>query len=151
MERRAPGRAVPRPRSLMENLLVAKMERARLCPAPLMRMDSTDSAYSVASSSSLASEVCRCDDCLLGIADLHLSSQELQRKVVALSKVKLILQLASYLQPPAPLDVKGPANSERILSINNRIRTQYSVVAKGCHCTSSAIYVVSEEVACILD
>ncbi|KAK9511767.1 hypothetical protein O3M35_000368 [Rhynocoris fuscipes] len=81
MDRPPPGSPVPRPRSLMENLLIAKMERAGLCPAPLLRMDSTDSASSFASTSSLGSEVCRCDDCLLGIADLHLPSQDSKKKV----------------------------------------------------------------------
>ncbi|XP_049840963.1 uncharacterized protein LOC126291499 [Schistocerca gregaria] len=67
-----------RPRSLMESLLLAKMERASAPGAGgglLRRMDSTDSATSSLSSSSAAGpDVCRCDDCLLGIADLYASS-----------------------------------------------------------------------------
>jgi hypothetical protein len=39
----------------------------------LLRTDSTDSASSLSSTSS---DVCRCDDCLLGIADLYISSPE---------------------------------------------------------------------------
>lgn len=72
-----------RPRTLMETLLVAKMEKAGACltsssppsplPALLLRTDSTDSASSLSSTSS---DVCRCDDCLLGIADLYISSPE---------------------------------------------------------------------------
>lgn len=64
-----------RPRSLMESLLVAKMEAAS---RPLLfRMDSTDSASSFGSmtSSNVGSDVCRCDDCMLGIAD-HLAGDE---------------------------------------------------------------------------
>jgi hypothetical protein len=72
-----------RPRSLMETLLVAKMEKAGACltssppsplpPAILLRTDSADSASSLSSTSS---DVCRCDDCLLGIADLYVTSPE---------------------------------------------------------------------------
>ncbi|KDR16477.1 hypothetical protein L798_08786 [Zootermopsis nevadensis] len=73
-----------RPRTLMETLLVAKMEKAGACltstsppstlpPALLLRTDSTDSASSLSSTSS---DVCRCDDCLLGIADLYVTSPE---------------------------------------------------------------------------
>ena len=64
-----------RPRSLMESLLLAKMEAAS---RPLLfRMDSTDSASSFGSvsSSNLGSDMCRCDDCMLGIAD-HLAGDE---------------------------------------------------------------------------
>jgi 1D-myo-inositol-triphosphate 3-kinase len=64
----------------METLLVAKMEKAGACltssslpPALLLRTDSTDSASSLSSTSS---DVCRCDDCLLGIADLYVTSPE---------------------------------------------------------------------------
>jgi 1D-myo-inositol-triphosphate 3-kinase len=68
----------------METLLVAKMEKAGACltssspppslpPALLLRTDSTDSASSLSSTSS---DVCRCDDCLLGIADLYVTTPE---------------------------------------------------------------------------
>ncbi|CAH0768040.1 unnamed protein product [Bemisia tabaci] len=70
-----------RPRSLMETLLIAKMERAagspsllNGLPAPLVRMDSTGSTSSFGSTSSMGSDVCRCDDCILGIADLYINS-----------------------------------------------------------------------------
>jgi len=69
------GDGLTRPRSLMESLLVAKMEAAS---RPfLFRTDSTDSASSFGSigSSNLGSDVCRCDDCLLGIAD-HVAGDE---------------------------------------------------------------------------
>jgi hypothetical protein len=42
-------------------------------PALLLRTDSTDSASSLSSTSS---DVCRCDDCLLGISDLYITSPE---------------------------------------------------------------------------
>lgn len=82
-----------RPRSLMESLLIAKMERAAgtpsvlngnlsgSLPSPLLRMDSTDSASSFASTSSLGSEVCHCDDCLLGISDLYINTPTTKKKV----------------------------------------------------------------------
>lgn len=68
-----------RSKSLMESLLVAKMERAASGTSgvsgakgrTLVRTDSVDSASSMGSLSSLSSDVCRCDDCLLGIADLY--------------------------------------------------------------------------------
>lgn len=78
----------PRPRSLMESLLVAKMEQAGLaCPPgrPLVRTDSADSASSLGSVASNASDICRCDDCLLGIADLYAlgpAEENKQRKKV---------------------------------------------------------------------
>jgi len=85
-----------RPRSLMENILIAKMERANLnndrllqhgyispSTKSLFRTDSIGSTSSFTSDSSIGSEYCRCDDCLLGIADLSVaSSQRLRRKKV---------------------------------------------------------------------
>lgn len=68
-----------RPRTLMEALLIAKMERASLnggaghqygSHPSLVRTDSIGSTSSLDSMSSMNSDVCRCDDCLLGIADL---------------------------------------------------------------------------------
>lgn len=68
-----------RPRTLMEALLIAKMERASLNGSgglqygshpSLVRTDSIGSTSSLDSMSSMNSDVCRCDDCLLGIADL---------------------------------------------------------------------------------
>lgn len=62
-----------RPKSLMETLLVAKMEQVTIgCHVKqLVRTDSADSASSLGSLTSVASDVCRCDDCLLGIVDLY--------------------------------------------------------------------------------
>lgn len=62
-----------RPKSLMETLLVAKMEQVTLgCHVKqLVRTDSADSASSLGSVTSITSDVCRCDDCLLGIVDLY--------------------------------------------------------------------------------
>lgn len=65
---RSPGK----PRSLMESLLVAKMEA--LTTGRLVRTDSMDSCSSFGSMSSLPSDVCRCDDCLLGIVDFYMTS-----------------------------------------------------------------------------
>lgn len=63
-----------RPRSLMESLLVAKMEA--LSTGRLVRTDSLDSCSSFGSMSSLPSDVCRCDDCLLGIVDFYLPNPD---------------------------------------------------------------------------
>ncbi|XP_048483409.1 inositol-trisphosphate 3-kinase B isoform X2 [Plutella xylostella] len=64
------SRSPARPRSLMESLLVAKMEA--LSTGKLVRTDSMDSCSSFGSMSSLPSDVCRCDDCLLGIVDFYM-------------------------------------------------------------------------------
>ncbi|KAF9820080.1 hypothetical protein SFRURICE_015149 [Spodoptera frugiperda] len=66
------SRSPARPRSLMESLLVAKMEA--LSTGKLVRTDSMDSCSSFGSMSSLPSDVCRCDDCLLGIVDFYMPS-----------------------------------------------------------------------------
>jgi hypothetical protein len=67
----------------MEALLIAKMERASLnggaghqygSHPSLVRADSMGSTSSLDSMSSMSSDVCRCDDCLLGIADLYINS-----------------------------------------------------------------------------
>ncbi|XKL64206.1 hypothetical protein PGB90_004292 [Kerria lacca] len=92
-----------RPRSLMENILIAKMERATLGGASLvngyvspstkslMRTDSLGSTSSFTSTSSFGSDYCRCDDCLLGIVDLSVdSSQQVRRNKV------LILTIYKY-------------------------------------------------------
>lgn len=65
-----------RHRTLMESLLARKIELAAgsLHPdRPLIRTDSLDSTSSLGSISSMVygEDVCRCDDCLLGIADLY--------------------------------------------------------------------------------
>lgn len=85
-----------RPRSLMESILIAKMEKATVGSSTslingyispgaksLMRADSLGSTSSFTSTSSLGSDYCKCDDCLLGIADLSVdSSQQIRRKKV---------------------------------------------------------------------
>lgn len=86
-----------RPRSLMESILIAKMEKASLgggssllngyvspSSKSLMRTDSLGSTSSFTSASSIGSDYCRCDDCLLGIVDLSLnySQQQVRRKKV---------------------------------------------------------------------
>ncbi|CAH2266617.1 jg19814 [Pararge aegeria aegeria] len=71
------SRSPARPRSLMESLLVAKMEA--LSTGRLVRTDSLDSCSSFGSMSSLPSDVCRCDDCLLGIVDFYLPSPDASR------------------------------------------------------------------------
>lgn len=66
-----------RSKSLMETLLVAKMEQASLgVKNPFFRTNSLDSTGSMSSSvqSSANSEFCKCDDCLLGIGDSYLGS-----------------------------------------------------------------------------
>lgn len=69
-----------RPKSLMELLLAKKIEAASaeaaglaLSGHRLLRTDSMDSVSSIGSctSSMLGEDVCRCDDCLLGIVDLY--------------------------------------------------------------------------------
>lgn len=81
------SRSPARPRSLMESLLVAKMEA--LSTGKLVRTDSMDSCSSFGSMSSLPSDVCRCDDCLLGIVDFYMPSPADVNK--ALKKVSSIL------------------------------------------------------------
>ncbi|KYB27918.1 hypothetical protein TcasGA2_TC031102 [Tribolium castaneum] len=76
-----PAHPSSRPKSLMESLLVAKMEQVTAGhPKPLVRTDSADSASSMGSVTSTTSDVCRCDDCLLGIADLYAQPVEDSRK-----------------------------------------------------------------------
>ncbi|KAG5886795.1 hypothetical protein JTB14_009428 [Gonioctena quinquepunctata] len=78
-----------RPKSLMESLLVAKMEQVTLGQSvrQLVRTDSADSASSFGSiNSTTASDICRCDDCLLGIGDLsQQEATEEKRKKVRLT------------------------------------------------------------------
>ncbi|KAH0810369.1 hypothetical protein MTP99_011936 [Tenebrio molitor] len=78
-----------RPKTLMESLLVAKMEQATVGHPgkPLVRTDSADSASSMGSVTSTTSDVCRCDDCLLGIADLYAQTPAEENK----QKKKVIL------------------------------------------------------------
>lgn len=85
-----------RPRSLMESILIAKMEKATVGSSSslingyvspnsksLMRADSLGSTSSFTSTSSFGSDYCKCDDCLLGIADLSVgAAQQIRRKKV---------------------------------------------------------------------
>lgn len=79
-----------RPRSLMEQLLARKIEAAaQSVTGPggvrLRRTDSLDSTSSIGSLGSLVlgDDVCRCDDCLLGIVDLYVISAEAAKKKVS--------------------------------------------------------------------
>lgn len=87
-----------RPKTLMEMLLAKKIEAASAgeggSPSSkrhLFRTDSMDSVSSIGScgsctSSMLGEDVCRCDDCLLGIVDLYIAGPKeraiLMKKVI---------------------------------------------------------------------
>lgn len=69
-----------KPKSLMEVLLARKIEAAAQSggsagASKLFRTDSLDSVSSIGSLGSiiLGEDVCRCDDCLLGIVDLWIA------------------------------------------------------------------------------
>lgn len=85
-----------RPRTLMEQLLAKKIEAAssQIGPAGsrLLRTDSLDSTSSIGSLGSLilGDDVCRCDDCLLGIVDLYVISAEAAKKKVSLARMTRI-------------------------------------------------------------
>lgn len=81
-----------RPKTLMEILLAKKIEAASAeggSGRRLFRTDSMDSMSSMGSctSSMLGEDVCRCDDCLLGIVDLYIiqpnERASLKKKVTA--------------------------------------------------------------------
>lgn len=81
-----------RPKTLMEILLAKKIEAASAeggSGRRLFRTDSMDSMSSIGSctSSMLGEDVCRCDDCLLGIVDLYIiqpnERASLKKKVTA--------------------------------------------------------------------
>lgn len=86
-----------RPKTLMELLLAKKIEAASAEGAGpgcrLLRTDSMDSVSSVGSctSSMLGEDVCRCDDCLLGIVDLYIIAPQkkasLKKKVTDLKQI----------------------------------------------------------------
>lgn len=81
----------PRPKTLMEILLAKKIEAAAaegLAGRRLLRTDSMDSVSSIGSctSSMLGEDVCRCDDCILGIVDLYVIPP--QTKASLTKKVK---------------------------------------------------------------
>lgn len=72
-----------RPKSLMELLLARKIEAAAAeglagAGRRLLRTDSMDSVSSIGSctSSMLGEDVCRCDDCILGIVDLYVTTPQ---------------------------------------------------------------------------
>lgn len=113
-----------RPRTLMESLLIAKMERASLngggghqygSHPSLVRTDSIGSTSSLDSMSSMSSDVCRCDDCLLGIADLlyiNTFAYEGRRKVCDLHTIILYYNISGVACIPergrwANNDVQG--------------------------------------------
>lgn len=87
-----------RPKTLMEMLLAKKIEAASAeggAPSSrrLFRTDSMDSVSSIGScgsctSSMFGSDVCRCDDCLLGIVDLYVNGPKerafLKKKVISI-------------------------------------------------------------------
>lgn len=93
-----------RPKTLMELLLARKIEEASAqggvgCPSGLnrlMRCDSMDSVSSIGSIGSmiLGDDVCRCDDCILGIVDLYIAGPQeraaLKKKVFFASPRKTI-------------------------------------------------------------
>ncbi|XP_075977411.1 inositol 1,4,5-triphosphate kinase 2 isoform X3 [Anticarsia gemmatalis] len=96
------SRSPARPRSLMESLLVAKMEA--LSTGKLVRTDSMDSCSSFGSMSSLPSDVCRCDDCLLGIVDFYMPSpnadvnKTLKKQSERWRKLRNIVQWTPFFQ-----------------------------------------------------
>lgn len=99
-----------RPKTLMEVLLAKKIEAASAGGGPcgpggskLFRTDSLDSVSSVGSCGSMGTmmgeDVCRCDDCLLGIVDLWIAGPA--EKALALKKVYNPNETYS-LQPAVP-------------------------------------------------
>ncbi|XP_013162126.1 PREDICTED: inositol-trisphosphate 3-kinase B isoform X4 [Papilio xuthus] len=93
------SRSPARPRSLMESLLVAKMEA--LSTGKLVRTDSLDSCSSFGSMSSLPSDVCRCDDCLLGIVDFYmpnLADKSYKKQSERWRKLRNIVQWTPFFQ-----------------------------------------------------
>lgn len=81
-----------RPKSLMEVLLARKIEAASQNgpgSSKLFRTDSLDSVSSIGSLGSiiLGEDVCRCDDCLLGIVDLWIAGPA--EKAMAKKKVTI--------------------------------------------------------------
>ncbi|XP_055606445.1 inositol-trisphosphate 3-kinase A-like isoform X2 [Uranotaenia lowii] len=100
-----------RPRSLMEALLAKKIEAASQAGgnvppsgpggSRLMRTDSMDSSSSIGSLI-LGEDVCRCDDCLLGIVDLYtIGPQETanaKKKPSGWRKLRNIVQWTPFFQ-----------------------------------------------------
>lgn len=104
-----------RPKTLMEMLLAKKIEAAAAAQgatglggpgtsltSKLLRTDSFDSVSSLGSSLGslvLGDDVCRCDDCLLGIVDLWIAGPA--EKAMAKKKVYIIFIMFLLLQLPA--------------------------------------------------
>ncbi|XP_050299172.1 uncharacterized protein LOC126738046 [Anthonomus grandis grandis] len=99
-----------RPKSLMESLLVAKMETlgqsggsGALTRPQLIRTDSVDSCSSYGSTGSFSfinNDYCRCDDCLLGIADLYAEpEQEEKKKKTTISTTRPVPRLPPRRTP----------------------------------------------------
>ena len=95
-----------RPRSLMEQLLARKIEAAaaQSVTGPgggtrLRRTDSLDSTSSIGSLGSLilGDDVCRCDDCLLGIVDLYVISADAAKKKVRQDRQFITLFCLAYI------------------------------------------------------
>lgn len=86
----APNSPSTRPKTLMEFLLAKKIEEANARDGGcllsgsssganrLLRCDSMDSVSSIGSLGSLilGDDVCRCDDCILGIVDLYITGPQ---------------------------------------------------------------------------
>ncbi|XP_036338763.1 inositol-trisphosphate 3-kinase A-like isoform X3 [Rhagoletis pomonella] len=93
-----------RPRTLMEQLLARKIEAAAQSGpggSRLRRTDSLDSASSIGSLGSLVlgEDVCRCDDCLLGIVDLYvISAEACTKKPSGWRKLRNIVQWTPFFQ-----------------------------------------------------
>ncbi|XP_055295443.1 inositol-trisphosphate 3-kinase B-like isoform X2 [Sitodiplosis mosellana] len=98
-----------RPKTLMELLLAKKIEAASaegggLLGRRLLRTDSMDSVSSIGSctSSMLGEDVCRCDDCLLGIVDLYIIQPKerasLKKKPSGWRKLRNIVQWTPFFQ-----------------------------------------------------
>lgn len=86
-----------RPKTLMEVLLAKKIEAASQSGpggSKLFRTDSLDSVSSIGSLGSiiLGDDVCRCDDCLLGIVDLWIAGPAEK----ALAKKKVIYGIGRF-------------------------------------------------------
>lgn len=101
-----------KPKSLMELLLAKKIEAAAaegsaLAGRRLLRTDSMDSVSSIGSctSSMLGEDVCRCDDCILGIVDLYVIPPQ--------TKGSLTKKVNNTTTACPPLDVQRFLNANK--------------------------------------
>lgn len=96
-----------RPKTLMELLLAKKIEAASAEGSALGRrllrtesMDSVSSIGSSCTSSMYGENVCRCDDCLLGIVDLYVIQPKerasLKKKVTELKRKTFTIVFAIF-------------------------------------------------------